>query len=126
MRPKMIEKMNILDNYKLEFEVRKIFNKDFKILHSINDVLSAYISEHNTPLLANSLLIEIDNILNEKKTEGGWDTQGFCMAKIKCNETKIYADLEFYEKNKKITPNYILPTKDFRAIVEAWKNFVEN
>ena len=118
--------MSVLKNYMLEFEVKKIFNRDFKILHSINDVLSAYISEHNTPLLANSLWTEIDDVLNGKKTEGGWDTQGMCIAKIKPDETKIYADLEVYEKNKEITPNCILPTKDFRAIVETWKNFVEN
>ena len=117
--------MNTLQNYHIEFKVKTLFNRDFKILYSMNDALSGYITEHNTPKLVNSLLIEINSVLNGEKSLGGWDTQGMHLAKIEPEETKVYSDLELYEKNEKIIPNCILPTKDFRTIVEAWKDFVE-
>lgn len=117
--------MNTLQKYKVEFEIKTFFNRDFKILYTTNDALSAYITEHNTAMLANAILIEIGSILIGRKLEGGWDTQGMHLAKIKSHETKIYDDLESYEKDVDMTPNCILPTKDFRTIVEAWKNFLE-
>ena len=117
--------MDALKKYKVEFKIKKFFNKDFNIINTTNDLLSVYVSDHNSLLQADLLLKEVDAVLNGEKTLGGWDTQSLYFARIDNVETKIYEDLFEWENNKNLTPNFILPTTDFREIVQAWKNFME-
>lgn len=117
--------MSVLQDYQVSFTIKRIFNKDFKGIHTINDTLSAYVSDHNTNMQANLLLAEIDAVLNGTKVLGGWDTQSLYLARITLTETKIYQDLEAWQNNNNITPNCFLPTADFREIFEAWKNYIE-
>jgi len=57
----------ILNQYKVSFSIKTFFNQNFKSMHTINDMLTVYIMDHNTPLQANLLINEINEVLQETK-----------------------------------------------------------
>lgn len=116
--------MSILQDYQVKFSIKKIFNKDFKRIYTVNDVLSSYISDHNNIMQVNLLLNEINDVIDGIKTIGGWDTQSMYFSIILINETRIYQDIEAWEEDNNITPDFVLPTSDFKLIVEAWRDYL--
>lgn len=114
--------MNILQDYKVQF-----FNKVGygKSLYTINGMLTGYISDHYTASKSGSLLSDVNNVLNGVYPLGGGQTQSLYFATITALETKLYQDLEVWENNNNVTPNYVLPTIHFKTIIEAWKNYLQ-
>lgn len=53
-----------------------------------------------------------------------YTTQSLQHIIISYSLTKIYHDSEKYNVNPAITPDFTLPTSDFREIVLAWRNFI--
>lgn len=114
----------ILNQYKVSFSIKTFFNQNFKSMHTINDMLTVYIMDHNTPLQANLLINEINEVLQETKILGGWDTQSLYFCRITPDKTQIYSDLESWKENNNIEPDFVLPTSDFKSIVEAWRDYL--
>ncbi|WP_338840975.1 hypothetical protein [Flavobacterium ginsenosidimutans] len=116
--------MSILNNYKVQLTNRPGFNKQ---IFTINTWLSAYINDHYYLEEAERLLNgNINKVLSDKIVKGGGQTQSLYFAEIYKNETKIYKDLEAWELNNNIQPDFVLPTADFKIIVEAWRDFLKN
>ena len=114
--------MSILTDYKIQFFNRQGFGKK---ISTINGMLTGYLSDHYYLIIANLLLTETDSVLNGEKTIGGWDTQSMYLAKISASETKIYKDMEAWEENNNISPDFVLPTTHFKIIVQAWRDYLQ-
>jgi len=41
-------------------------------------------------------------------------------------QTKIYKDIDAWEQNNNVNPNFVLPTSDFKIVVEAWRQFLQS
>ncbi|MCD9575452.1 hypothetical protein [Flavobacterium soyae] len=115
--------MSALKPYKVQLTNRPGFGKQ---IFTINTWLSAYINDHYYVEEAERLLIgNINKVLSGEAYKGGGQTQSLYFAEIYRNETKIYQDLEAWEQNNNITPDFVLPTTDFKVIVEAWRDFLK-
>ena len=115
----------LLKQYEVSFRVQRFFNQDFKKMDTVNDMLTVYITDHNTLMRANNLLEDIIAVLNGKYPLGGGQTQSLYLANVTATETKIYFDLEKWEEDNNIKPDYVLPTSDFKVIVEVWRDFLK-
>lgn len=114
--------MSILNNYKVQLTNRPGFGKQ---IFTINTWLSAYINDHYYIGEAERLLNgNINRVISGEIIKGGGQTQSLYFAEIGISETKIYQDLEAWEQNNNITPDFVLPTLDFKIIVEAWRDFL--
>jgi len=74
--------------------------------------------------MVNNLLSDIVVVLNGDYLLGGGQTQSMYLANINIVETKIYQDIEAWEEDNNITPDFVLPTSDFKIIVEAWRDYL--
>jgi hypothetical protein len=114
--------MNILTNYKVQFTNKPGFGNQ---IFTINTWLSAYINDHYYIEEAERLLNgNINRVISREIIKGGGQTQSLYFAEIGISETKIYQDLEAWELNNNITPDFVLPTIDFKIIVEAWRDYL--
>ncbi|HEY6141873.1 MAG TPA: hypothetical protein VIV55_00410 [Flavobacterium sp.] len=87
--------------------------------------MSAYISDHYYYDAANELLNDINEVLTGEILRAGGQTQSLYLGEIKISETKIYRDMEAWEEDNTITPDFTLPTADFKVIVEAWRDYLQ-
>jgi len=112
--------MDALNQYEVKF-----VNTFGKQIYTINTWLSAYINDHYTVEEAERLLNKnINKVLNREIEKGGGQTQSLYFAEITILETKIYQDMEAWEVNNTITPDFTLPTSHFKTIVEAWRDYL--
>ena len=114
----------ILKQYKVKFSNPKdSFMKD---ISTINETMSAFIWDHYTHSTVNSLLSFINDKINSNSSvfEEVY-TQGEALALINKTTTKIYIDMNAYGQSNNITPDYTLPTADFKVIVEAWRDYLQ-
>ncbi|WP_038331466.1 hypothetical protein [Empedobacter falsenii] len=116
--------MDTLKDYQVKFIIKTFFNENFKSIESVNIWLSAYISDFNTLEKVNQLLNDINSVLNDSYMIGGGQTQSMYYAEIKSDKTKIYESIEAWEQNNNIQPDFMLPTTDFKVLVEAWRDFL--
>jgi len=114
--------MSVLTDYSVQFSTRQKFGKT---LSTKNDALTAYISDYYTVDDVNRLLDGLTKVLNGQIPLAGGATQSLYLANITQSQTKIYMDYDTWENNNNITPDYTLPTSDFKAIVDAWKTYLE-
>lgn len=117
--------MSVLSNYKVRFSIKNIFNQNFKSMNTVNDMLTVYITDHNTIQKVNQLLDDINAVLNNNYPLGGGQTQIMYLSRISAAETKIYQDMEDWEQDNSIQPDFTLPTTDLKVIVEAWRDYLQ-
>lgn len=116
----------ILATYNVNFNTATQ-NQNRKRIFTNNAWLTQFIGDHYTIYEANSLLSGINDILqNNDFIGGGFTTQSLQIAIINSVNTTIYIDFEEYEENNNILPVCILPTPDFKVIVEAWVDYLNN
>lgn len=113
---------SVLSDYKIQLLNRPRFGKG---ISSINTWLSAYLDDYYYYDAANKLLDSINRVLNGEIPIAGGQTQSLYLADIRINETKIYRDMEAWEENNNITPDFVLPTAHFKVIVEAWRDYLQ-
>ena len=118
--------MSILNNYQVKFIMRNSHGKQVKSLNTSNTWLSALITEYYTIDRINDILSEINGVLNGIYPLAGGVTQSLYLSRITIIETKIYQDLEAWEQNNNIQPDFVLPTSHFKVILEAWKEFLQS
>lgn len=114
--------MSILNDYKVQLLNRPGSGKK---ISTINTWLSAYLDDYYYYDAANKLLNGINRVLSGEIPKAGGQTQSLYLAEIKYSETKIYRDMEAWEEDNNITPDFVLPTAHFKVIVEAWKNYLQ-
>lgn len=117
--------MGVLEDYQVKFMVKNIFG-DLKTVNTNNTWLSAYLFCYYDELRANGLLNDVNGVLNGDYPLGGGQTQGPYYSEITSSETKIYKDIDAWGENPNITPDCVLPTSDFKVIVEAWRDYLAN
>lgn len=86
--------------------------------------MTAYISDFYTIDMVKNLLSYIIEVLNGDYLLGGGQIQSMYLANINIVKTKIYQDIEAWEEDNNITPDFVLPTSYFKVIVEAWKDYL--
>ena len=114
--------MSILNDYKVQLLNRPGLGKE---IFTINTWLSAYLDDYYYYDAANKLLNSINKVLSGEIPIAGGQTQSLYLVEININETKIYRDMEAWEENNNITPDFILPTTHFKVIVEAWRDYLQ-
>lgn len=117
--------MSILNNYQVKFSKRNSHGKQVKSLSALNTWLSAVISDYYTVDRANHLLTDVNSVLNGTNINRGGATQSLYLVHISNNETKIYSDLDEWEANNNVAPDFVLPTAHFKVILEAWINYLQ-
>jgi hypothetical protein len=115
-----IKNMSILNDYKVQLLNRAPFGKQ---IFTVNTWLSAYLHDYYDS--ANELLNDIDEVLHGEIPRAGGQSRSLYLADININETKIYKDMEAWEENNNIIPDFVLPTADFKVIVEAWRDYLQ-
>lgn len=113
----------ILEQYNVSFYKH---SDGIESLKTINSDLTGIISVHYTIDDANLLLDEINDVINGVNPEGGGSPQNRMFFIITPLETKIYGSDEEYSNNQSITPDFTLPTADFRVIAEAWRDYLNS
>ncbi|PPZ90483.1 hypothetical protein C3729_13040 [Cloacibacterium normanense] len=117
--------MNILNNYKVQFGIKKFFNDDFEFISTVNDSLSAFIWGADSVSRANQLLDSANRALSNPNPNSTttYPAQSMMLVVIKKTTTRIYDEMDNYE-NPNHTPDFELPTSDFKVIVEAWRDYL--
>lgn len=118
-------KKEILKQYKVSFS--NPVSNSMKDISTINETLSAFIWDHYTLSDANDLLNFINDIISSNGSvfEEVY-TQSEALALINSTTTKIYIDMDAYGENNNLTPDFTLPTTDFKVIVEAWRDYLQH
>ena len=114
--------MEVIEKYNVKFYVDQDSRKR---ISTSNGMLTGYISDWYNLKLANELYDDICKISNDSSARI-LETQSFYVAVMNLLETKIYIDIDLWEEDNNIKPDCILPTKDFKEIVNSWKKFMEN
>lgn len=119
--------MNTLTDYKVTFGIKKIHNSNIKFMHSISYSLDSIIADF-VSIIGCDHLLKVINLSSDifQKGETVYTTQSLQIITISYNLTKLYHDMKAYDVNPNITPDYTLPTSDFKEIVKAWRNFVND
>ncbi|OCX52110.1 hypothetical protein BEL04_11480 [Mucilaginibacter sp. PPCGB 2223] len=115
----------ILDLYKVNFSSSVDFPKLNRI-SSINTTMSQLIGDHYRLSEVNRLLFGINAVLNNDIPIYDTYTQSLQILITDVSTTRIYIDLDDYEADNSIPPDFTLPTKDFKVIVEAWRDYLKN
>ncbi|MCD1115267.1 hypothetical protein [Chryseobacterium turcicum] len=119
--------MSIITDYKVTFGIKKIHDSNLKFMRSISYSLDSIIVNFRNAIDCDNLLEAINRRLGiSQQGEIIYPTQSLQIITISYTLTKIYHDMEAYDLNPNITPDYSLPTADFKEIVKAWRNFVVN
>jgi hypothetical protein len=118
--------MDIITDYQISVGIRKIHNKDFKLISSNRPSLNTILFEFRTVTSCDSLIRMITAVLdNPQQSEDVlFYTQGLQIIKMGYSETKFYHDENKYDANPNIPPGDTIPTTDFMEIVKLWRNFV--
>lgn len=96
-------------------------------MRSISYSLDSIIANFRNVIDCDNLIETINRRSNiSQNGEIIYPTQSLQIIAISYTLTKIYHDMEAYDLNPNITPDYSLPTSDFKEIVKAWRNFVND
>lgn len=119
--------MNVLSKYNLQFGVKKIFNTDYKFLSSKNQALDNFITDFYDVSSSNQLLDSINNVINQPLDgELFFSSQGMQLVIISPQIVKIFEEQDkFFENQDSSTSDFELPTLDFKEIVEAWRDYLQ-
>ena len=119
--------MSTLTDYKVTFGIKKINSSNIKFMHSISYSLDSIIADFVSVIGCDHLL-KVINLSSDISQHGEtvYTTQSLQIVTISYTLTKIYHNMEAYDLNPNITPDYSLPTVDFKEIIKAWRNFIND
>lgn len=115
---------NILNKYHLSFSVKTVH--DMKLAISSTTTadyypLSNFLCECYWSTMAEDIIDDLENILAQQSTADEFQTRGIIIVSD-ISETKFVEDsnsLGF------IDPDLVIPTIDFRDVMNEWKNFLQ-
>ncbi|MDV6168987.1 hypothetical protein R1T16_11160 [Flavobacterium sp. DG1-102-2] len=114
--------MNILNNYEIRFDTIDVYGS-FRVMHSVNELLSAYVTEFNSYSRASQLLNSINNLLASDQ-KGCGTTQGMISVITESGVTKLSMEVPEYV-NESLQLDFELPTTHLKEIVEAWVSYLK-
>jgi hypothetical protein len=116
---------NIIDQYKISFQNSIFSHKGFpdeidKRIITNNQILTEFIYDWGTSEdITRYLLPDIYNVLNNSVED---DTQSETVGvELTPSTTVLYG---LYNGASPLNPDFVLPTRDFKEIVEAWRDFL--
>ncbi|MEC5157473.1 hypothetical protein [Chryseobacterium sp. MP_3.2] len=117
--------MSTISKYKIQFGIKNIFNTDHKFMSFTNTFLDNFITDFYDVSGSTQLLNAIKDVIN-KPLEGDmfFPSQGLQLAIITTQITKIYDEQDKFYENENSSPDFQLPTSDFKVIVEVWRDFL--
>lgn len=115
--------MSILIDYKVKFIVQYIYG-EIKSIDTISPYLSGYILTYSTFDRLDPLIINLGEIINGQKPAVGGFTQSNFYISTTQSEVKIYGDGDAWLDDSNIQPDFVLPTFDFKVIMEAWRYYL--
>lgn len=118
-----INYMSILGNYGVKFVVQDIFGEKLKTVTADNGLLSSFLLEHHL-IEVKDLLDALIELLIGELTLLEKSTQSLTMCVASPTETKFFESSETWYNNSNATPDFVLPTSDFKVIVEAWRDYL--
>ncbi len=114
----------ILNQYDVQFSTPlnyALYNK----ITTVNSVMSQIIGDHYTIYDANALLTGVNQVMSDPNSnEIDFYTNSLQLAIVTKTLTNIYDDSDAYDDDDSIEPFYSLPTSDFLAIVQAWRDYL--
>jgi hypothetical protein len=113
--------MSVLSDYKVQLVKRENFGKQ---VFTINDDLTICLNNFNSLAKANELLNLINEVINNNDLEIEYPTRSLGLLILKSPDIAIYETIESWELNNTIPPDYSLPIVHFKAIAEAWRNYL--
>jgi len=113
--------MSVLAKYDIYFHQTEDGSKD---VSSINDWLSCCLYDHHEAFRANQLFDLVNEVSTGVSIEIELPTQSLYLIIIQPTQTFIYKDIDEWELNPNMVPDFTLPTVDFKIIVEAWRDYV--
>lgn len=115
--------MSILNDYNVNFFIP--LNYGERCISSVNDWMSQFIGDHYRVDTINSVISNVNNVLNGNVDNWIGENLGMQIAYVELNETKIFKDAEEWYNNQSITPDFFLPTLHFKIILEAWRDYLQ-
>lgn len=116
--------MNPTENYNVTFFILEQYG--MKRISTTNDWMSQFIGDHNRIDTATSVVNNIEKVLNGNQAEWIGENLSMQLIIVNARDTKIYQSSEDYYINPKISPDFILPTIDFKNIFESWINYLKS
>jgi len=108
----------ILNQYNVVITRKKIWDEHRATIDTENNYLSMFIEDWDADDITNDLLPEIDKVLNGEEVEYQTAHNSNVTIYVKQNYTS-------FSYTSTSTPDYTIPTRDFRIVLEAWKEFLE-
>lgn len=87
--------------------------------------MSQFISDHYRVDTINSVISNVNNVLNGNVDNWIGENLGMQIAYVELNETKIFKDADEWFDDQTITPDFVLPTLHFKVILEAWSDYLQ-
>ncbi len=115
--------MRILDEYKVKFGIQNVFGEQSKMIYTNNGLISTFLYQHSL-IEINQLLDVFTKLLTGEVTFLESPTQSLLLCIANPTETMFYDDGDAWYNNPNATPDYVLPTSDFKVIVEAWRDYL--
>ncbi|NOQ75786.1 MAG: hypothetical protein GQ574_27510 [Crocinitomix sp.] len=117
--------MSVLEKYKVRFHLHDILK--IKTMSSTDGWLSAYVTStsYNSSIAMDVLIAACDYSIAGGEEITPMDTEEMYMAEIGEKSTRIYRDIDVWGAGG-ATPDFELPTSDFREIVLGWKDYIES
>lgn len=116
--------MSVLEKYAVRFHLHDKLK--IKTMSSIDGWLSAYITStsYHSPIAMDVLIAACDYSIDGGEEMTPMDTEEMYMAEIGKKSTKICRDIDIWGEGG-ATPDFELPTVDFKEIVLAWRKYID-
>jgi len=115
--------MDILTKYNVVLKSSDIFKS--KSISTCDDALTSYLVNHYSLSDAKRLLDGVYKVLSNEIPLAGGTSRGMVEGVIEKYTAKFYISAYDYWQDESIAPDFVLPTSDFKMIVEAWVQFLE-
>lgn len=115
--------MSVLDDYKVRFGVQDAFGEQIKMIYTNNGLISSFLYEHHL-IKVNELVDIFTKLLTGEVTFLESPTQSLLLCIANPIETKFYDDGDVWYNNPNATPDFVMPTSDFKVILEAWRDYL--
>jgi site-specific DNA-adenine methylase len=114
----------VSDLYKIQFIKKLFINEYIKTMNSPHGALNQFITDYPAPDYVNNYVIsEISKVLNGTVSAATIISQSMVTVEISASVSNFYFDPDYLETD---TPDFSLPTNDFKGIAEAWLNYLQS
>jgi|26BtaG_2_1085354.scaffolds.fasta_scaffold10792_2 hypothetical protein len=121
--------IEVLEQYNIRFTNHKIFGYEIKgfMSNSPKTVLESFTTDWcYTKDDIDKFISDVEAVLIGESSQAGGISQGLFAGIVTPTKTKFYEDYTIWANNNNATPDFELPTTDFKVILEAWRDYLAN